>query len=89
MNNVVVGEDITLPRSYRSQIAHSSIAETKISISPVGVDVPTTRGRCGHRRTSIYRQNNKNTTKSVGTGASMQQVADCPMSYRFKMHRRL
>ena len=63
MNNVVVGEDIILPRSYRSpphirlssflivgatigrpsslrlQIALPSVAKTKISISPVGVDV--------------------------------------------------
>ena len=36
MNNVLVGEDFILPRSPRSQNAHPAVAETKISISPVG-----------------------------------------------------
>ena len=37
MNNMLVGEDIILPRSLRSQNAHPYVAKTKISISPVGV----------------------------------------------------
>ena len=39
MNNRIVGEDIILPRSLRSQNALSSVAKTKISISPVGEEL--------------------------------------------------
>ena len=59
MNNRIVGEDIILPRSLRSQNALPSAPKTKIYINSVGTvrpcnKLPTVQCRIGHRCISVY-----------------------------------